>query len=181
MGMHLLAVEYPGYGLYKSSRPDEAKMREDADTVFEYLTRICGVREQDIILWGRSMGSGPSSYLASRVRCHSLLLMSAYTSIRDVARGLFGWAGSFLAPLTYERFRNKEAISQAKCPIFVMHGLEDTLIPYSHAEELNAVCPTISFLHLVSDMDHNEFKLIDDLVRPFQKFLSSLEDAKPRV
>ena len=38
MQMHVLAVEYPGYGLYKSSRPDEEKMKEDADAIYDYLT-----------------------------------------------------------------------------------------------------------------------------------------------
>ena len=38
MGMHVLAVEYPGYGLYKTSKPDEEKMKEDADSIYDYLT-----------------------------------------------------------------------------------------------------------------------------------------------
>jgi len=38
LGMHVLAVEYPGYGLYKHSKPDETKIREDADTIYDYLT-----------------------------------------------------------------------------------------------------------------------------------------------
>lgn len=38
MKMHVLAVEYPGYGLYKRGKPDEQKMKEDADTIYDYLT-----------------------------------------------------------------------------------------------------------------------------------------------
>jgi alpha-beta hydrolase superfamily lysophospholipase len=76
MGMHVIAVEYPGYGLYKTSKPSENQMKEDADTVYDYLTQIVGVKESDVILFGRSMGSGPTSYLASRKNPHSLLLMS---------------------------------------------------------------------------------------------------------
>jgi hypothetical protein len=41
-------------------------MKEDAEIVFEYLTKGIGLKEQDIILFGRSMGSGPSTYLASK-------------------------------------------------------------------------------------------------------------------
>lgn len=44
MKMHILAVEYPGYGLYKTSPPDESKIKEDADTIFLYLTEIIGVK-----------------------------------------------------------------------------------------------------------------------------------------
>ena len=49
--MHVLAVEYPGYGLYKTSKPDEEKMKEDADTVYDYLTQVAGVKESDVILF----------------------------------------------------------------------------------------------------------------------------------
>ena len=110
MRMHVLAVEYPGYGLYKGGKPDEAKMKEDADTIYDYLTTMCGIKESDVILWGRSMGSGPTSYLASRKQCHSLLLMSPYMSIKDATKSLFGWAGSMLSMIVFERFKNKEYI-----------------------------------------------------------------------
>jgi alpha-beta hydrolase superfamily lysophospholipase len=112
MGMHVIAVEYPGYGLYKTSKPNEEKMKEDADTVYDYLTQIAGVKESDVILFGRSMGSGPTSYLASRKNPHSLLLMSPYMSIKDAAKSLFGWA-SFLSVIVYERFRNIDLIAKA--------------------------------------------------------------------
>ena len=141
MQMHVLAVEYPGYGLYKTSTPDEEKMKEDADSVYDYLTQIVGVRESDVILFGRSMGSGPTSYLASRKNCHSLLLMSPYKSIRDAARNILGWA-SFLTAIVYERFRNIDLLTEAKCPVFLLHGQKDTLIPYEHSVELKSVCPT---------------------------------------
>lgn len=45
MKMHVMAVEYPGYGLYKNVQPDELKMKEDCETVYDYLTEVCGVRE----------------------------------------------------------------------------------------------------------------------------------------
>ena len=91
MKMHVLAVEYPGYGLYKTSKPDEEKMKIDAEAVYEFLTKHIGIKESNIILFGRSMGSGPATYLASQKKPAALLLMSAYTSIKDVARSMLGW------------------------------------------------------------------------------------------
>jgi hypothetical protein len=43
--VHVLAVEYPGYGLYKSSKPDEQMIKEDAETIFDYLTLTLGIEE----------------------------------------------------------------------------------------------------------------------------------------
>ena len=79
--MHVMAVEYPGYGLYKSSQPDEEAIKEDALSIYDYLTLCVGIREKDILLFGRSMGSGPTSYLASVREPYGLILMSPYTSI----------------------------------------------------------------------------------------------------
>lgn len=78
------------------------------------------------------MGSGPTSYLASIKNPNSLLLMSPYTSIRDAAKALFGWA-SFLSVIVYEKFRNIDTIKRARCPVFFLHGQKDTLVPHSHS------------------------------------------------
>lgn len=111
----------------------EAHIKEDSEIVYQYLTQIVGIKDSDIILFGRSMGSGPATHLASLYPAHTLLLMSPYTSIKDVAKSLFGKLSFLVAPFVYERFRNIDAIKQAKCPVFLLHGLEDTLIPPSHA------------------------------------------------
>ena len=75
------------------------------------------------------MGSGPSTYLSSIYKPFSLLLMSPYTCIKDVARTLLGKLSFFLTPLVYERFRNIDTIKNAKCPVFILHGELDELIP----------------------------------------------------
>ena len=130
------------------------------------------MREQDIILFGRSMGSGPATYLSRRNAC-ACLLMSPYTSIKDVARSLLGWM-QFLSVIVYERFRNIDLIKEAKCPVFFLHGEKDKLIPYSHSTELLSNCPTPSFIHIPPMMDHNEFEFMPDLVQPFQQFLQKM-------
>jgi hypothetical protein len=67
------------------------------------------------------MGSGPTSYLSSIKTPFALLLMSPYTSIKDAAKSLLGWA-AFLSIIVYEKFRNIDMIKSAKCPVFFLHG-----------------------------------------------------------
>jgi hypothetical protein len=55
--MNLLIVEYPGYGLYKG-KPSEENLLEDAAYIYSYLTKHCGIKESDIIILGRSIGTG---------------------------------------------------------------------------------------------------------------------------
>lgn len=82
--------------------------------------------------------------------------MSPYTSIQAAAKSILGWA-SFIGFIVYEKFKNIEAIKSAKCPVFIIHGKVDTLIPFSHAEELYEACPSECYLHMPEKMDHNDF------------------------
>lgn len=84
-------------------------MKEDCEAVYDYLTQVVGVREQDIILWGRSMGGGPACFLASQKYCHSVILMSCFISIKEVAKDILGWA-RFISFAVIERFPNQEML-----------------------------------------------------------------------
>ena len=60
--------------------------------------------------------------------------MSPFKSIREVAKDLVGW---FLSLALAERFRNIDLVQEIKCPIFIVHGQKDKLIPFNHAQELH--------------------------------------------
>jgi len=96
--------------------------------VYDYLNKIVGVQESDIIIFGRSMGSGPGCYLSSLRKPCTLLLVSPYTSIKDAVKSFLGWAG-FISTIIYERFRNIDLIKYCRCPVFFLHGQADKLIP----------------------------------------------------
>ena len=61
--------------------------------------------------------------------------MSPFTSIKDVAGSLIGGWVKFAVS---DVFRNKDHMEEVSCPVYLLHGERDTLIPYSHAEELAA-------------------------------------------
>ena len=119
------------------------------------------------------MGSGPSTHLASIRNPCTLLLMSPYKSIKDVAKTLLGKA-NFLSKVVIERFRNVDTIQLVKCPVFFLHGLKDTLIPIAHTEELNMNCNSPSYMHIPEEMDHNTFDSEEDLFKPFEKFMKTI-------
>lgn len=64
---------------------NEENILDDALYVYDYLNMVLGIEEKNIIIFGRSMGSGPASHVASLRNPGALLLMSAYTSIRGIA------------------------------------------------------------------------------------------------
>jgi hypothetical protein len=111
-------MEYPGYGLYNGSSTSD-QLLSDAITVYDHLVFNLGVSESDIIIFGRSIGSSPSCYLASKRNPRGLILMSPFKSIREVAKDLVGW---FLSHALAERFRNIDLIKEVSCPVFIVHG-----------------------------------------------------------
>ena len=86
--VHILGIEYPGYGIYEGECSED-RIYQDAYNIFSFLTST-GVEPSDIIVFGRSIGSGPACFLAGEVRPAALLLMSAYTSIRAAVKYITG-------------------------------------------------------------------------------------------
>ena len=140
--VHVLAMEYPGYGIYKGN-PNAEAILEDGELVFNFLTKILSIPSSDLIIFGRSIGSGPATYMAAKHKVFALILMSPYTSISAVARHLVGRLGEMLVA---DRFRNVDYIKQVKSPVFIVHGQKDPLIPFTQAQELCEQCTTAMIL-----------------------------------
>ena len=169
--VHVVGVEYPGYGLYPG-KPSAKRILSDASCVFEFFTNLLEIPVNDVILFGRSIGSGPATFLAKDRSVCALILMSAYTSIKEAARNIAGRVGKLLVK---ERFRNIDLIAQVFSPTFLMHGQQDNIIPYHHSQRLHEQCSGPCFLHLPAEMDHNFFDYYEDLLLPLSTFLGSCE------
>lgn len=168
--MNVLSVEYPGYGIYQGEA-NAKTIIEDAEIIFDFLTYEMLVEPENIYLFGRSIGSGPATYLAANRNPGLLVLMSPYTSIREVVRFLVGsWAQYLVA----ERFRNIDEITKVVCPCFFLHGKKDKLIPDSHSIDLFAKCKGVAGINLSVDMTHNEFSMSNDIIKPLKKFLGQI-------
>lgn len=112
-------------------------MCQDALKVYDYLVQELKIDNKNIFIMGRSMGSGPGIYLASKRNPGALILISPYTSIRDVVKNM---VGGLLSGLVSERFRNIERISGVSVPTLFIHGEKDTLVPAKHSVELSKRC-----------------------------------------
>lgn len=132
MKIRVLAVEYPGYGIYRTHNSNADLIEEDSLYVFDYLTEIVGYLSSNIIVFGRSIGSGPATYVASNRNPGALILLSPFTSLRAVVKEHLG----FLENIIKDRFNNYENIKKCKCPCLFIHGIMDRLISYQHSKKL---------------------------------------------
>jgi acetyl esterase/lipase len=93
--MNIIIVEYPGYSIYKSDKSAD-KILEDSLAVFDYFSLGLNINPENIIIFGRSIGTGPATYLSSQRKPAALILMSPFTSLRAVAENLIGNLMKFL-------------------------------------------------------------------------------------
>jgi esterase/lipase len=103
INMNMIIVEYPGYSIYKEEKSSE-KILSDALTVFDYLTDKLNIHEDNIYIFGRSIGTSPALFLASKRKPAGLILMSPFTSIRAVAQNIVGNLFKFLISERYYIF-----------------------------------------------------------------------------
>jgi uncharacterized protein len=129
----VLVIDYRGYGK-SSGTISESGFYKDAEAAFRYLVNVKAFYPRNIIVYGRSIGSGVASWLAAQHRVAGLVLESPYTSLGALANEKL----PFFFPSLFLRycFDTIKRINDVKCPIIFVHGDQDTLIPYAHAERL---------------------------------------------
>ena len=131
MGLSVLLVEFPGYGL-SQGRPSRKAIRETSRVAFDRLAEEPGVDESRIVAWGRSLGGGAAGDLALDRPVAALILQSTFASTSRMA-----WE-AFRAPgfLARDRWNNQKVVEAFQGPILLMHGRTDEVIPFAHAETL---------------------------------------------
>jgi len=89
--INVLAVEYPGYGIYDFGNRNcsSEEILQDAEIVYNFLNSILKIKEENIILMGRCLGSGPAVHLSYKFNPKCLILMSAFTSIKEAVKSVF--------------------------------------------------------------------------------------------
>jgi fermentation-respiration switch protein FrsA (DUF1100 family) len=134
LGLGVLLVEFPGYGL-SHGKPSRATIRESFQVAFDWLLARREVDRGRIAVWGRSLGGGAAGDLTRDRPVAALVLQSTFTSTPKMA-----WE-TFRAPsfLVRDQWDNLEALQGFGGPVLLMHGRADDVIPFSHAEELAGV------------------------------------------
>jgi fermentation-respiration switch protein FrsA (DUF1100 family) len=115
-------MEFPGYGLFKSEVASCDNLTESANTVFRFVLHTMNYQAKDVILIGRSMGSGPACHLASVHRPAALILLSPFSSLKDAVKSILGKIPSLLVR---DRFINRQVVQSIDCPILFIHGQAD--------------------------------------------------------
>jgi pimeloyl-ACP methyl ester carboxylesterase len=149
LGFSVFIFDYRGYGK-SPGKPDEKGTYADAEGAWNWLVNERKVKPEEIIIFGRSLGGGIASYLASKHPPRALILESAFTSVPDMASTLF--PGLPLKLLTRYKYDTRKRLRGLHCPILIIHSPDDRTIPFSHGQKLfEAANPPKKFLRITGD------------------------------
>lgn len=167
LGFSVFSYDYRGYGL-SPGKPSVNKAYRDIDAAYEYLTHQLKIPADRIILFGRSVGSGPSVYLASRRASAGLILESAFISTFRVVVPV--------KILPFDKFPNQERLPKVKVPILIIHGTEDEVIPFSHGQALYTTANQPKSFLQIDGAGHNDVDMVghDRYYKAIQNFVNSL-------
>ena len=126
-GFSVFSYDYRGYGT-SQGKPTEHNTYKDVEAGYRYLTQELGVAPSQIIVHGRSLGGGPATYIASIHPVAGLVLESTFVSaFRAVTQVP-------LFPL--DKFKNIARLEDLGCPLLVIHGTKDRVVPFWQGEAL---------------------------------------------
>jgi fermentation-respiration switch protein FrsA (DUF1100 family) len=130
-----LGVFMPAYRGYSGSTgsPSEAALIADAKLAHDHLLGM-GLRPEDIVIYGESLGTGVAVQLAADRRAAGVVLDAPYTSLLDIARLHYPFIPVKLFLL--DTFASVDHIKRIDAPLLVMHGTEDRVIPLESGKAL---------------------------------------------
>ncbi len=147
-GFNVFAYDYRGYGT-SDGKPNEGNAYQDADAAYKYLTQQLKIPPEQIILYGRSVGGGSATDLATRHSVAGLILESTFTSAFRV-----------VVPfpiLPFDKFSNLDKLQKVRCPVLVMHGQADQTIPIKHGQTLYEAASEPKMSLWVAGAGHDDF------------------------
>ena len=164
-GFSVLAWDYPGYGT-SDGKPSEDLVQDVASQIWEAIPSQFGFRHENVVLYGRSLGSGPAIFLASRHTPAGLILEGAFTSTFRVGLGV--------NILPWDIFNNIDLIDSINCPVLLVHGTDDETVPFSHGQRLHELAPSPKFFTWIDGGRHSD--LIDSYTDVYYSSLGRFVD-----
>lgn len=166
--VNIMSYDYSGYGA-STGKPSEYNTYHDIEAVYNCLKNDYGVKEEDLIFYGQSVGSGPTLHLASRLqRLRAVVLHSAILS---------GIRVLYPVKLTFwfDIFKNIDKIRNVSCPVLVIHGTNDEIVDLSHGKRLWELAKEKYDPLWIKGGGHCNLETFPEFIKHLRKFVNAME------
>jgi len=172
LGLSTFIFDYRGYGRSQGS-PTEQGTYDDAEAAWAYLLRDRGIKSEDVIVIGRSLGAAIASAHVARHAPGALVIESTFTSAPELAAEMFRIFPARL--MSRFKYRVRDNIANTHCPILIVHSSNDEVIPFHHGTRLYEVAnEPKAFLEISGEHAQGCFTSGQDYTDGLKRFLNSV-------
>ncbi len=164
LGYEVVMMDYRGFGKSTGKRTVEA-MKRDSQFIYNIVKKEFS--EDKIIVYGRSLGSGFAARLASKNNPRLLILTSPlYSLLRTIHRYL-----PFMPAKPFLRYNipTFQYLKNVRCPIKIIHGSDDRLVPINTAVDLSEINPDLTRLYVVLRAGHIDIHQFEEYHRVMEE------------
>ncbi|KAJ9152814.1 hypothetical protein P3X46_026333 [Hevea brasiliensis] len=166
--VNLMGYDYSGYG-QSSGKPSEQNTYADIEAAYKSLEENYGTKQEDIILYGQSVGSGPTVDLAARLP--QLRAVVLHSPILSGLRVMYPVKRTYW----FDIYKNIDKIPLVNCPILIIHGTSDEVVDCSHGKQLWELCKEKYEPLWLKGGNHCDLEHFPEYIRHLKKFISTVE------
>ncbi|EOY25218.1 Alpha/beta-Hydrolases superfamily protein isoform 1 [Theobroma cacao] len=172
--VNIMGYDYSGYGA-STGKPSESNTYADIEAVYQCLQTEYGISQEDLILYGQSVGSGPTLHLAAKLpRLRGVVLHSGILSgLRVLCHVKFTFC--------FDIYQNINKIRKVKCPVLVIHGTEDDVVNWLHGNGLWKMAREPYEPLWIKGGGHCNLELYPDYIRHLCKFIYEMENMTTEI
>ncbi|GMI88497.1 hypothetical protein like AT2G24320 [Hibiscus trionum] len=166
--VNIMSYDYSGYGA-SSGKPSELNTYYDIEAVCNCLKKEYGVKQEELILYGQSVGSGPTLHLAPQL--HKLRGVVLHSAILSGVRVLYSVKTTFW----FDIYKNIDKIQRVNCPVFVIHGTNDDVVDWSHGKRLWELSKEKYSPLWIKGGGHCDLETFPEYFKYLRKFINEME------
>ncbi|MCL7051846.1 hypothetical protein MKW94_015289 [Papaver nudicaule] len=171
--VNLMGYDYSGYG-QSSGKPTEHNTYADIEAAYKCLEENYGTKQEDVILYGQSVGSGPTLDLAARLP--DLRAVVLHSPILSGLRVMYPVKRTYW----FDIYKNIDKIPSVKCPVLVIHGTSDDVVDCSHGKQLWELCKEKYEPLWLKGGNHCDLELYPEYIKHLKKFIHNVEKSPSR-
>nr|XP_011468328.1 PREDICTED: alpha/beta hydrolase domain-containing protein 17B-like isoform X1 [Fragaria vesca subsp. vesca] len=180
--VNLMGYDYSGYGQSSGkvccriehlsillTPASEQNTYADIEAAYKCLEESYGTKQEDIILYGQSVGSGPTLDLAARLP--QLRAVVLHSPILSGLRVMYPVKRTYW----FDIYKNIDKIPLVSCPVLIIHGTADEVVDCSHGKQLWELCKEKYEPLWLKGGNHCDLELYPEYIRHLKKFISTVE------
>ncbi|KAI0497008.1 hypothetical protein KFK09_023336 [Dendrobium nobile] len=166
--VNVMGYDYSGYG-QSSGKPSEQNTYVDIEAVYKCLQENYGTDAENIILYGQSVGSGPTLDLATQLS--NVRAVVLHSPILSGLRVMYPVKHSYW----FDIYKNIDKVPRVTCPVLIIHGTADEVVDWSHGKRLWELCKEKYEPLWIKGGRHCNLELYPEYIRHLKKFISAVE------